>query len=403
MHSLDETIAALATPPGEGALAIIRISGPRSRESRLWLLGDAPDPLRERYLHRVNLVDEHRRPLDEATALWMPGPGTFTGEDSVEFIVHGGPLTVRRILAALFAQGLKQAEPGEFSYRATINGRMDLMQAEAVAELIHSRSEAEQRLALSQLRGSLSQRLSPLRDQLIALLRDLEAGLDFSEEDIDFVSRDSLDQAVSNLRTAAAKLLAGSEQGRLIREGLRVVIAGEPNVGKSSLFNALLEEERAIVTAAPGTTRDTLRESLNIGGLLFHLHDTAGLREGLEEAERLGVARSESLLDEAQLTLWLLDGTRSPSKDDLQRLAGLNESRALIVFSKCDDTAFNVPKLDTSLQGITLSAKSGEGLPALREALFEMATGEKGAEVLEVEAALNRRQESRLRALFEIL
>ncbi|MBC8367764.1 tRNA uridine-5-carboxymethylaminomethyl(34) synthesis GTPase MnmE [bacterium] len=403
MHSLDETIAALATPPGEGALAIIRISGPRSRESLLSLLAEIPDPLRERYLHRVNLVDEHRRPLDEATALWMPGPGTFTGEDSAELIVHGGPLTVRRILAALFACGVKQAEPGEFSYRATINGRMDLMQAEAVAELIHSRSEAEQHLALSQLGGSLSRRLSLLRDKLVALLRDLEAGLDFSEEDIDFVSREHLDEGVSRLREAASELLAGAEQGKLIREGLRVVIAGEPNVGKSSLFNALLEEERAIVTEAPGTTRDTLRETLNIGGLLFHLHDTAGLREGLEEAERLGVARSETLLEEAQLTLWLFDGTRSPSKDELQRLGGLSESNALLVFSKCDDPEFRAPPLSTSLRSIILSAKSGEGLSALRDALFEMATGEKGSEALEVEAALNRRQESRLRALFEIL
>ncbi len=403
MHSLDETIAALATPPGEGALAIIRISGPRSRESLLSLVVKAPDPLRERYLHRVDLLDEHRRPLDEATALWMPGPGTFTGEDSAELIVHGGPLTVRRILGALFAQGVKQAEPGEFSYRATINGRMDLMQAEAVAELIHSRSEAEQQLALSQLGGSLSRRLSPLRENLIALLRDLEAGLDFSEEDIDFVSRERLDEGVSNLRTAADELLAGAEQGRLIREGLRVVIAGEPNVGKSSLFNALLDEERAIVTASPGTTRDTLRETLNIGGLLFHLHDTAGLREGVEEAERLGVARSESLLDDAQITLWLIDGTGSPTANDQKRLAELNASRAILVFSKCDAPDFTEPTLGTSLSSITLSAKSGEGLQSLRDALFEMATGEQGAEALQVEAALNRRQESRLRALFDIL
>ncbi len=402
MHRLDETIAALATPPGEGALAIIRISGPRTRESLMSLVAQAPDPLRERYLHRVDLVDEHGAPLDEATAVWMPGPGTFTGEDSAEIIAHGGPLIVRSILGALFAAGVKQAEPGEFSYRATLNGRMDLMQAEAVAELIHSRGEAERRLALSQLGGSLSRRLAPLREELVVLLRDLEAGLDFSEEDIDFVSREGLDAGITRLRAAAAELMAGAGQGRLIREGLRVVIAGEPNVGKSSLFNALLDEERAIVTETPGTTRDMLRETLSIGGLLFHLHDTAGLRKGEEEVERLGVARSESLLDEAQITLWLADGTRPLSPEDLSRLASFDASRALLVWTKGDLPDFAPAGFD-GLRELEVSSLRGEGLDELRRALFDLATGERGAEALEVEAALNRRQESRLHALTDIL
>jgi tRNA modification GTPase len=405
MHRLDETIAALATPPGEGALAIIRISGPRSRESLLSLMASPPHPLRERYLHRVDLVDEEGYPLDEATAIWMPGPRTFTGEDSVEIIAHGGALTVRRILGALFSQGLRQAKPGEFSYRATINGRMDLVQAEAVAELIHSRSEAERRLALSQLAGKLSRRLAPLRASLATLLRDLEAGLDFSEEDIDFVSRNQVNEGVEYLRRSASSLLAGAEQGRLIREGLSVVIAGEPNVGKSSLFNALLDEERAIVTASPGTTRDTLRETLNFGGLLFHLNDTAGLREGFGEVERLGVARSESLLETAQITLWILDGTRPPDELERERLSALDPSRSLLVLSKRDHPKYKnkPPKNLTALHVIETSAHSGEGLAELREALFELATGTSGAEVLEVEAALNRRQESKLRALKTIL
>ncbi len=402
MHRLDETIAALATPPGEGALAIIRISGPRTRESLMSLMANAPDPLRERYLHRVNLVDEHGAPLDEATAVWMPGPGTFTGEDSAEIISHGGPLTVRSILGALFDTGVKQAEPGEFSYRATLNGRMDLTQAEAVAELIHSRSEAERRLALSQLGGSLSRRLAPLREELVSLLRDLEAGLDFSEEDIDFVSRERLDEGVTRLRSATSELIAGAREGRLLREGLRVVIAGEPNVGKSSLFNALLDEERAIVTEIPGTTRDMLRETLNIGGLLFHLHDTAGLREGEEEVERLGVARSESLLDEAQITLWLADGTRPLSGEDRARLASFDASRTLLVWTKRDLPGFAPDEYD-GLRRLEVSSLRGEGLDELRTTLFELATGKRGAEALEVEAALNRRQESRLRALADIL
>jgi len=405
MHRLDETLAALATPPGEGALAVIRLSGPRSREALLALAVRPPDPLRERYLHRVDLADSRGRALDEATIVWMPGPRSFTGEDSAEIITHGGSLVPRRVLSALQEIGIREADPGEFSYRAMVKGRMDLMQAEALAELIHSRSEAERRLALAQLGGSLSRRIAPLREELLTLLRDLEAGLDFSEEDIEFVSRSRLNEGLLRLRRAASELLAGAEQGRLIREGLRVVIAGEPNVGKSSLFNALLEEDRAIVAESPGTTRDTLRESLNIGGLLFHFHDTAGLRRSEEEVERLGVARSEALLGQAQITLWVMDGTRELSSAERARLADLDPRREILIRSKCDLSAFDASRipLPPKMRDMNLSALTGEGLVELKSALFGLATSGRGAEALETEAALNRRQEARLQALAAIL
>jgi len=405
MHPLDETIAAQATPPGEGALAIIRISGPRTRQALTALMAAPPRPLRPRYLHRVDLVDEGNDPLDEATAIWLPGPSNFTGEDSAEIIAHGGPLTVRRILGALFARGLRAAHPGEFSYRATLNGRMDLVQAEAVAELIHSRSEAERRLALSQLSGGLSRRLASLRGKLATLLAELEADLDFAEEDVASISREETEGAIRELSESAAALLEGAEQGRLLREGLDVVIAGEPNVGKSSLFNALLEEDRAIVAEAPGTTRDALRETLNIGGLLFRLHDTAGLRESAGTIEREGVARSEALLGRAQIILWVLDGSRPVSPSEKSRLALLHPESSLLLVNKSDHPRFSgvARRESRELIALEISAREGHGLPALREALFELAAGGKGAEALHVEAALNRRQESKFRAFATIL
>jgi len=405
MHRLEETLAALATPHGEGALAIVRVSGPKAREALLALASPSPRPLRERYLHRVDLVDAEGLELDEATAVWMPGPRSFTGEDSVEFILHGGPLVARRVLDALFSCGLRQAEPGEFSYRALVHGRMDLTQAEALADLIHSRSEAERRLALSHLGGALSRRIAPLRDELLVLLRDLEAGLDFAEEDIDFVTRPRIEEGLARLRAEARSLLAGAEQGRLVREGLSVVIAGEPNVGKSSLFNALLQEERALVTETPGTTRDALRESLIIGGLIFHLHDTAGLRETGEQVERLGVERSEDLIRRAQITLWVADGTRGPSEGERTRMETLDPSSALLLRNKRDLPGFDAARLPVppGLRAMDVSARTGEGIEALKSALLGLATRGRGAEALEMDAALNRRQEARLTALVALL
>ena len=405
MHSPEESIAALATPPGEGALAVIRISGPQALETLHALAssgGKAPR-VRPRYCHHLFLRDRAGRELDEVLAVWMPGPKSYTGEDLVEISSHGGPATVKAILNALYGLGIRPAHPGEFTYRAFLSGRLDLVQAEAVADLVHSRSERARELALHHLGGSLSRRLERMRSELLALLRDLEAGIDFSEEDIEFVSRPALRRAVKALRREVEALLAGAEDGRLLREGVQVVLAGEPNVGKSSLFNALLEAERAIVTESPGTTRDVIRESWVQQGLVFHLHDTAGLREAVEEAERLGVERSESAVKGAGLVLWVMDGCRAPTAEERRRWAGLRPERDILIVNKCDRPDFDAGRAEDLLPGgvrrLAVSAKRGDGIGELRSAMVELALSGRGQEDLEIEVAINRRQEARLQAL----
>lgn len=409
MHPPEETIAALATPPGEGALAVLRLSGPRARWALEAMIRPRRTPiaLKPRYLHRLDLVDAQGLPLDEVLAAWMPGPRSFTGEELVEISTHGGPATVRSILERLHALGLKPAHAGEFTYRAFLNGRLDLIQAEAVAELIHSRSESARRLALQQLGGSLSRRIAPLRRRLLDQLRDLEAGIDFAEEDIEFVSRDVLAGSLAALRAEMATLLAGAADGLLLREGIAVALVGAPNVGKSSLFNALLGEERAIVTAEPGTTRDLLRETYQQAGLLFHFVDTAGLREAVAEAERQGVARGTAAEAAARLSLWICDGSRPPTADEVERLGSLRSGRDLLLVNKADLPGYAAaPYAALAPAGqpcLQVSARTGQGLAALQEQLLALATGGRQQALLELDFALNRRQHARLQAAAAVL
>ena len=382
---------------------MIRVSGPASRSALVGLLKDPRRRISPRRLHYLELTDSDGRVLDRVMAAWLPGPDNFTGEDSVEIYAHGGAMSARGILAALEKQGVRAAHAGEFTYRAFLNGRMDLIQAEAVAELIHSRSEAARRLALGHLAGSLGEVLSPLKEGLHTLLRDLELGIDFVEEDLDFVSRDEIISGVEQLAATAGKLLEGAGQGRLIREGVEVVLVGAPNAGKSSLFNALLAEERAIVTSEPGTTRDVLRESWLNQGVVFHLNDTAGLRPVTGEVEALGVQRSEALLDAAALNLWIIDGSSVPGRDERRRLSGMDPLRSLVVANKSDLDGYDMERCRAMIpQGVTVlsvSALEGDGLDALREALFKLAVEELPQVELETRVALNRRQESRLREM----
>jgi len=403
MHGPEETITALATPPGEGALAVIRISGSRSLEALRGLAGDASFEPEPRHLHFLELRDGDEI-LDQVMAAWLPGPRSYTGEDSVEIYAHGGALAARGILSALERRGLRPAEAGEFSYRAFLNGRMDLMQAEAVAELIHSRGEAARRLALGHLEGALSRTLAPLLAQLRALLRDVELGIDFVEEDVEFLPEAERDARVASLLADTESLLEGARAGRVVREGLDLVLAGSPNTGKSSLFNALLSEERAIVTAEPGTTRDVLRESWLREGLVFHLHDTAGLREAAGDAESLGVGRSETLLERASLTLWVMDGAREIEADEKRRLAELEPARCLVLANKSDLQGYDLERcraaLPEGLELVSVSALTGDGMDELGSAILERALP---AAELEARAALNRRQEARIRGMRERL
>ena len=407
MHAPDESIAALATPPGEGAVAVLRLSGGKSlcALKRLIRPGGEPARFEARRLYHLHLQDGEGRSLDEVLAAWMPGPHSYTGEDVVEISTHGGPSTVRAMLRELERLGLRAAHPGEFTYRAFLSGRIDLVQAEAVADLIHSQGERARELALSHLEGKLSRRLAAIRERLLSLLRDIEAGIDFSEEEIEFVTAPALRARVAELVHEIDALVASADDGRLIREGIGVAIAGAPNVGKSSLLNALLESDRAIVTDEPGTTRDLISESWVREGLRFELTDGAGLREACSEAERRGVERSEAAIASAGIVLWVCDGTGIPDAAELTRRRRLDPARSLLVVNKSDLAAYDFARasgeLPAGFGALRVSALSGEGIGDLGEALLEMASA-CGA-LLETEVAVNRRQESRLLAMRGVL
>jgi tRNA modification GTPase len=401
----EETIVALATPPGEGALAVLRISGSLALTCLERLTRSCSDTtiFRPRYLHHLILSDKNGKQLDESMAVWMPAPRSFTGEDVVEIYTHGGMVTVQGILRECFSMGIKQAHPGEFTYRAFLSGRLDLTQAEAINDLIHSESERSRDLALEHLKGGVGERVSDIRKGIISLLADLEAGIDFVEEDIEFISRHEVTTQVSDLLKGVRDLLAGARAGKLIREGVAVVLAGEPNVGKSSIFNRLLDEERAIVTTTPGTTRDLIRESWSHGGVVFHLQDTAGLHHSRDEVELHGIERSVVAVIEAEIVVWILDGGRPPSANELKRSAGIDPERNVVVLNKFDLDGFSSEPVRYGLNGgikpLLVSAKTGEGVESLKDELFQLAVGGSEEGFARREIAVNRRQEARLLAV----
>jgi len=333
---LEDTICAIATPAGEGGIGIIRLSGSQALCIAAGLVRlRSGHPLTSVITHSLHLADlaipasliEVTRPkgwvgtsssevLDEALVAYMKGPRSFTGEDVVELQTHGGATLLSLVCRACVAAGARLAEPGEFTKRAFLNGRLDLSQAEAVLDTIRAKSAISLTVAQRQLRGELARGVDSARAGLLGLLAHLEAGIDFVEEDISFVQRDEMERTVADVSAIVQKLQSTAREGRLFREGARVVILGRPNVGKSSLMNRLLKEERAIVTPIPGTTRDVIEESINLRGLMVHLVDTAGLRETEDEIEREGIKRSRSAQREADLQLLVIDGSVSLTKDD---------------------------------------------------------------------------------------
>ncbi|MDE7345930.1 MAG: tRNA uridine-5-carboxymethylaminomethyl(34) synthesis GTPase MnmE [Muribaculaceae bacterium] len=304
----DDTIMAVATPSGNGALAIIRISGPEAFciADSVWYGADLKN-CASHTVHLGNIIDENGDNLDQAVATLFKGPKSFTGEDIVEFTLHGSPWIIREVSNLLLRRGARGAEPGEFSRRAYLNGRMDLASAEGVADLIASSSRAAHRLAMQQTRGSFSKEFNELRDKLIELASLLELELDFSEEDVEFADRTRLVEIASLLLLKIDRLTASYATGRAIKEGVPVVIAGMPNVGKSTLLNAFLQEDKAIVSDIPGTTRDIIEDTCEIEGVLFRFIDTAGLRESSDRIESIGIERARKRLNQASIVLWLID------------------------------------------------------------------------------------------------
>jgi len=362
-----DTIAAIATPPGRGGVGIVRISGPSVTTVAAAVLGLLPPA---RHAQHARFFDAGGQVIDEGIALYFAGPASFTGEDILELQGHGGPVVLDLLLQRVLELGARLAEPGEFSRRAFLNDKLDLAQAEAIADLIDSQTRAAARSAMRSLSGEFSSQIHALVAAITDLRMYVEAAIDFPEEEIDFLADAHIADGLQRLIGQVEELLRRAHTGRLLRDGMTLVIAGLPNAGKSSLMNALTGQESAIVTATPGTTRDVLREQIEIDGLPLHIIDTAGLRESGDEVEREGVRRAREQLARADHALWVFDGASDPDASGLPA-AGLPEGLTVTrVRNKADITArpLGLQQLADGTE-ISLSAKTGAGVEALRSHL----------------------------------
>jgi tRNA modification GTPase len=383
--ALDDTIAAIATPQGEGGLAVVRVSGPDALAIADRVFRGAPlSRAAASTLHHGWLEGGER--IDEAVAAVFRSPASYTREDVVELSCHGGRLPAQRALAALLAAGARLAGPGEFTLRAFLNGRIDLVQAEAVAELIGARSEAMHRAALARLAGELSRELRAHREELLEALAEVEARVDFAEDVGGVEVPPAVRGRIDAIAAALAACLRGAAWGRALREGVQVAIAGPPNAGKSSLFNRLVGEERAIVTPIPGTTRDRVSATVELEGALFTLSDTAGLREGGDEVETIGIERAYAALAESHVVLWVVDGSQPGIGPISERppLDAFVGKRVVLAMNKHDLGAVaNGAVLAAAIGAfrcelVHVSARSGEGVEAISAALVRAAGFEPG-------------------------
>ncbi|MBR9827067.1 MAG: tRNA uridine-5-carboxymethylaminomethyl(34) synthesis GTPase MnmE [Oceanospirillales bacterium] len=375
LSTSQDTIAAQATPPGRGGVGIIRLSGPDALNIAKQLLGFTPKP---RHAHYAPFLGAAGEQLDQGIALYFPNPHSFTGEDVVEFQGHGGPVIIDMLLHRAIALGARLARPGEFSERAFLNDKLDLAQAEAIADLIDSSSEQAARCALRSLQGAFSERVHALVEALIQLRIYVEAAIDFPEEEIDFLADGKVQADLEQILTHLQQVRQEARQGSLMREGMNVVIAGRPNAGKSSLLNALAGRETAIVTDIEGTTRDVLREHIHIDGMPLHIIDTAGLRDAPDAVERIGIDRAWDEIRKADRILMMVDSTRSATTDPAQLWPELADhlddfSHVTLIRNKADLTGESI---GLEQQGeytlIRLSAKGGSGVDLLRQHLKEV-------------------------------
>jgi tRNA modification GTPase len=392
-----DTIAALATAPGESGIAVVRISGDGALATLSAVFRSlSGNPVAGEWEHRRlyhgRFVAPDETPIDEVMVAVMRAPESYTGEDVAEISCHGGSAIVARILETLFAMDVRPAGPGEFTRRAFLNGKMDLIQAEAVADLIHARTELQRSVAERQLRGALSERIDALADGMLGLLGLIEANIDFVEEGIDALNIPDALTVIERQRAEIDDLLASAAFARPLRDGYRVVIAGPVNAGKSSLFNRLVGENRAIVTEIPGTTRDVLRETLSIEGVPFVVHDTAGLREsGPDRIESIGIDRAKDAAGSADVVLFVIDGSE-PLTDALrQSIDRLDAARALVVVNKIDRPQRADWPSRAPVSVVRVSAETGEGLPGLRSDLLRLAHSDDLTRMARDRAILNAR------------
>lgn len=371
-----DPIAAIATAPGRGGIGVVRVSGPHPEVFMQGLLGRRLQP---RHAHHAKFLDARGQVLDDGIALWFPAPHSFTGEHVLELQGHGGPFVLQTVLERCLELGARLAEPGEFSRRAFLNGKLDLAQAEAIADLIDAGSRQAARSALRALEGEFSRRVTGLKEALTQLRMLVEATLDFPEEDIDFLEKADAWGRLEAIAERLKSVLASTKQGVLLRDGLNVVLIGQPNVGKSSLLNQLAGFEAAIVTEIAGTTRDTLREIIQIEGVPLHIIDTAGLRETMDPVERMGIQRTWAAVDKADMALLLIDAQHGVGGAEAAILKRLPEIPVLTVHNKIDQTD-EPARLSEDGREIWLSARSGAGMDLLRRRLLELAGWQQSGE-----------------------
>jgi len=375
-----DTIAAIATAQGEGGVGVIRLSGPGALEValRCFRPAEAVEPKRLVY---GSILGHSSERLDVGFLAYMPSPRSYTGEDVVELHCHGGTLLLREVLASLVLSGARVAEAGEFTKRAFLNGKLDLAQAEAVIDLIRAQSSLSLSSARGRLEGGLSRRVGAVKSPLVNLLAHLEAELDYTEEEIDGLPDEAVSSAILLARESVDRLLATFNEGRVLKEGVAVLILGRPNAGKSSLLNALLKQERAIVTPVAGTTRDLIEETLDIRGVPVRLMDTAGLRDSTDEVESIGVRRAKEKVDSAGLIVYVVD-LAAGFEEDLEILSGLPKDRTIIAANKTDLAGHRLEEAVSAFAGFgvaPISAIREDGLEALKDLIFEKTTGVKAS------------------------
>jgi tRNA modification GTPase len=373
----DDTIVAVATPPGRGGIGVVRIAGPEARAIAAPMLRLKHELQAGRAVFGELVEAGSSEKVDEVVVTYFAKPHSYTTDDIIEIAAHGSPVVLRHIVEMAIARGARLAEPGEFTLRAFLNGRIDLTQAEAVRDLIESQTLYQAQIASQQLDGALSRRIQPIKQQLVDLIATLEAGVDFAEDDVAVLPGEQVQRRIADIRVPLEALAASFAFGKLVHEGLMLAIVGRPNVGKSSLFNRLVERERAIVTATPGTTRDLVSETVAIAGIPIRLVDTAGIRQAQDEAELIGIQKSREALADADLVLIVTDASQPHHEEDQKLVALVESRRAILVENKADLIVESQKKSAASeFPSVHTSAVTGEGIELLRHEILRQIGGE---------------------------
>ncbi len=401
--NLDDTIVAVATPPGRGGIGVVRVAGPEARaivepllrlkhglEAGRAVFGElvthgtpgSADRVVAPADRRAGTPAPQAERIDEVVVTYFAKPHSYTTDDIVEISAHGAPVVLRHIVESAVARGARLAGPGEFTMRAFLNGRIDLTQAEAVRDLIESQTLFQAKVAAQQLDGALSRRLKPVKQDLVSLIAQLEAGIDFAEDDVTILPDATIREQIATAKGELEGLAASFAYGKVVHQGFTLAIVGRPNVGKSSLFNRLVERERAIVTATPGTTRDLVTETVAIGGIPVKLIDTAGIRQALDEAESIGIRKSMEALADADLVLVVLEAGTTHGAEDHELLGQVERRAAIVVENKADLAgSCQVPGASSRLARVRTSALTGEGIEELKAEILRRVSGESGAEI----------------------